>query len=188
MSQSAINPIRWTNDDLELLKADEWKQYEIINGELFVTRAPHIFHQRTAGRIYAELLLWSQETGQGEPLMTPGIIFSDTDNVIPDVIWISKERLATLVDEEGHLTGAPELVIEVLSPGSTNERRDREAKRKLYSLKGVQEYWIVDWRLHQVEVYRRENARLELLGTFLETDELTTPLLAGFQCPVERLF
>ena len=164
MSQTTVNAIRWTNADLELLEADEWKRYEIVDGELFVTRVPHIGHQGTAGRIYARLLLWSEETGRGEPFMTPGVIFSDADNVIPDVIWISQERLATLVDEEGHLTGAPELIVEVLSPGATNERRDRQAKLKLYSLKGVQEYWIVDWHLRQVEVYRRENAQLRAIA------------------------
>ena len=78
--------------------------------------------------------------------------------------------------------------MEVLSPGSTNERRDRQAKLKLYSLKGVQEYWIVDWRLHQVEVYRRENARLRAIATLLAADEMTSPLLPGFQCQVARFF
>jgi Uma2 family endonuclease len=188
MSQGAVNAIRWTSADLELLATDEWKRYEIIDGELFVTRAPHIGHQGTAGRIHAELLFWSRETGLGQPFTTPGIVFTDTDNVIPDVIWISNERLAVLVDEKGHLTGAPELVVEVLSYGSTDERRDREAKLKLYSLKGVQEYWIVDWRLRQVEIYRRENTQLQMLGTLLATDEMTSPLLPGFRCKVERFF
>ena len=188
MSQANVDAIRWTIADLELLEADEWKRYEIVDGELFVTRAPHLGHQDTAGQIYARLLLWSKETGRGKPFITPGVIFSDADNVIPDVIWISQERLAILVDEEGHLTGAPELIVEVLSPGSNNERRDRQAKLKLYSLKGVQEYWIVDWRLHQVEVYRRENTQLRAFSTFLPEDEITSPLLPGFQCQVARFF
>jgi Uma2 family endonuclease len=188
MSQPAINPIRWTSADLNLLAADEWKRYEIVDGELFVTRAPHIGHQGTAGRIYARLLAWSEETGLGEPFMTPGVIFTDADNVIPDVVWISKERLNMLVDEDGHLTGSPELVVEVLSAGSTNERRDREAKLKLYSLKGVQEYWIVDWRLRQIEIYRRENMQLQAISTLLTTDEVTSPLLPRFHCKIERFF
>lgn len=90
-----------------------------------MSRAPHISHQDAAGQIYARLLFWSEETGLGKPFIAPGVIFSDADNVIPDVIWISKERLATIVDDEGHLTGAPELIVEVLSSGSINERRDR---------------------------------------------------------------
>ena len=92
----------------------------------------------------ARLLLWSEETNLGQPILTPGLIFSDADNVIPNVGWVSKERLATILDDEGHLTGAPELIVKVLSAGVTNEGRDKEAKLKLYFLKGVQEYWIVD--------------------------------------------
>lgn len=188
MTQTPTGETLWTTTDLELLATNEWKRYEIVNGELYVTRAPHVGHQDTAGRIYARLLIWSEDTDLGKPLMTPGLIFSDVDNVIPDVVWVSHERLANLVDEEGHLTGAPELIVEVLSAGAHNERRDREVKLKLYSLKGVQECWIVDWRLQQVEIYRRENARLRLMATLLPTDEITSPLLPGFCCRVQRFF
>lgn len=188
MFQAAINTIRWTRADLELLEADEGRRYEIIEGELFVTRAPHIGDQDAARRIYARLLLWSEETGLGKPLITPSVIFTETDNVSPDVVWMTQERLATIVDDEGHFTGAPGLVVEVLSPGSTNQRRDRQAKLRLYSLTGVQEYWIVDWHLRQVEIYRRENAQLQAISTILATDQITSPLLPGFQCKIERFF
>jgi Uma2 family endonuclease len=188
MTQKIVDKIRWTSSDVELLVADEWKRYEIIDGELFVNRAPHIGHQDAIGQIYAKLLLWSQDTGFGKPLITPGIIFSDADNVIPDLVWVSNDRLAIMLDEEGHLTDAPELIVEVLSSGTTNERRDHEAKLKLYSLKGVPEYWIVDWKLQQVEVYRREQTQLQLVGTFLPADEIYSPLLPNFRCQVEYFF
>ncbi len=184
----ATDKIRWTIADLEVLAADEWKRYEIIDGELFVSRAPHIHHQDSGGNIYIELQLWSRKSGLGKALFTPGIIFSDADNVIPDVVWISNERLEQLVDDEGHLTGAPELIVEVLSAGNTNERRDKEAKLKLYSIKGVKEYWIVDWRLRQIEVYRRENAQLVLIATLMENDEITSPILPGFSCGIQQFF
>lgn len=58
----------------------------------------------------------------------PGLIFSDSDNVAPDVTWVSYERLAQIQDEAGHFRGAPELVVEVLSPGKANEDRDRDRK------------------------------------------------------------
>jgi Uma2 family endonuclease len=180
--------IRWTTADLELLAADEWKRYEIIDGELFVTRAPHIGHQDAGGNIYVELQIWSRTSGLGKAILTPGLIFSDADNVIPDVVWISNERLAQLVDSDGHLTGAPELIIEVLSEGSLNQQRDRIAKLKLYSIKGVQEYWIVDWRLQQVEIYRRQNTVLTQITTLLIDDRISSPLLPGFSCEVKRFF
>ena len=178
--------VRWTTADLELLP-DNGNRYEIIDGELFVTRAPHWKHQQTCGRIYAAVDAWSQSTGLGEATISPGIIFSDADNVIPDVVWASKERLAVLLDEAGHLTAAPELIVEVLSAGVEQERRDREAKLKLYSVRGVQEYWLVDWRKQQVEVYRREKATLRLIATLFSQDELTSPLLPGFSCSVAQI-
>ncbi|MFN6482936.1 MULTISPECIES: Uma2 family endonuclease [unclassified Nostoc] len=187
MSQSIDERIRWTSADLELFP-DNGNRYEIIDGELFVTRAPHWGHQKATGNIYAELRGWSLSTGLGEAVPNPGIIFSDADNVIPDVVWLSKERLATLLDNEGHLTGAPELVVEVLSPGVQNERRDREVKLKLYASRGVQEYWILNWQLQQVEVYRREKAVLKLAATLFAIDDLSSPLLPNFVCTVARLF
>ena len=180
--------IRWTTSDIELFSQDEGKRYEIIDGELFVTRSPHINHQDASGNIYFELQTWSRKTGQGKALFTPGILFSDADNVVPDVVWISQEKLGTLLDDEGHLRGAPELVIEVLSPGKVNEKRDKEAKLKLYSSQGVEEYWIVSWQLKTVEVYRRENLQLKLVATLLNNDELTSTLLPNFSCDLRRFF
>ncbi len=188
MSQTLPEKVRWTIADLELLAADEWKRYEIIDGELFVTRAPHLRHQSVLRNICSAIDQWSDQTQLGEVFPTPGLIFSDADNVIPDAIWISVERMAQLTDDAGHFTGAPELVIEILSPGETNERRDRQAKLKLYSVQGVEEYWIVSRELQQVEVYRRENAVLKRVATYTSQDSITSPVLPGFQCPVQRFF
>jgi Uma2 family endonuclease len=116
------------------------------------------------------------------------VIFADDDDVAPDVVWISHTRRAAALGSDGHLHAAPELVVEVLSPGSTNERRDREAKLKLYSRRGVLEYWIVDWRTQQVEVYQREDLALHLVATLHPTDRLTSLLLPGFSCEVATLF
>ncbi|MGB7414306.1 MAG: Uma2 family endonuclease [Thermosynechococcaceae cyanobacterium] len=81
MSQATSQTVRWTTADVELLAADEWKRYEIIDGELFVTRAPHWGHQSTSTNICAFLRDWSQKTGLGRVVHTPGIIFSDADSV-----------------------------------------------------------------------------------------------------------
>jgi Uma2 family endonuclease len=179
--------VRWTSADLEVLPEGSTR-YEIVDGELFMTRAPDWNHQETCSNIARELSQWSRQSGRGRVSVAPGVIFSDSDNVIPDVVWISHERFAAIVDEAGHLTGAPELVVEVLSPGAQNERRDRDAKLKLYSVRGVHEYWIADWRGQQIDIYRRSQAVLHPAATLFAADELTTPLLPGFACPVRHLF
>lgn len=187
MNQSATEQVRWTVADLDLLP-DNGTRYEIIDGELFMTRAPRWSHQQLAGNICTEINRSAQTIAVGRAVMTPGIIFSEADNVIPDVVWASYARLEVLLNEAEHLTGAPELIVEVLSPGADNERRDREVKLKLYANQGVQEYWIADRQLQQVQVYRRQGATLKLVATLLANDEMTSPLLPGFNCLVATFF
>ncbi|NER81074.1 MAG: Uma2 family endonuclease [Leptolyngbya sp. SIO1D8] len=181
------NRVRWTIADLDLFPEDG-RRYEIIDGELIVTRAPRWSHQEVAGRIFAALDNWCLNTGAGRAALGPGIIFTDEDNVIPDVVWASTERLNQLLNEAEHLTGAPELVVEVLSPGEKNEQRDKQLKLKLYSQQGVQEYWIVNKNLRQVQVYRRNEAVLTLVLTLQDSDSLTSPLLPAFACPLSHIF
>jgi Uma2 family endonuclease len=179
---------RYTTADLDALPKVEGVRYEIIDGELHVSAQPRWEHQYACSAGIAELEAWGYARALGVTLGAPGLIFADDDNVAPDVVWISHDRLAQIEDEGGHLGGAPELVIEVLSPGSENMQRDREKKLALYSRRGVDEYWIVDWRFRTVDQYRRAGDKLELIATLTGDDELTSPLLAGFRCPVSRFW
>lgn len=183
------NTLRWTTQDLDAMPNDGgWKRYEIIDGELYVTRAPHIRHQGVASKLHVRLENWSEQTGLGSAFEVPGVVFTPTDAVIPDVIWISQERLTDNVDDAGHITIAPELMVEILSPGEKNETRDKRVKLKLYSLYGVQEYWIANWQLKTLEVYRRDNAQLQLVHTLMIGDTLTSPLLPGFSVDLSQIF
>ena len=188
MLSTTTNPVHWTISDLAIFEGDRKNRYEIIDGELFVTRAPDWKHQAVCINVGTVLKLWSEQSGLGEAAVNPGIVFSESDNVIPDVVWASHERLERLLDDAGHLTAAPELVVEVLSPGKANEQRDREAKLKLYSVRGVLEYWIVNFKEQSVEVYRRDQAVLKLAAILYRQDDLTSPTLPGFSCLVSRLF
>jgi Uma2 family endonuclease len=184
-----VNSLYWTTADLNAMPDDGgWLRHEIIAGELFVTRAPHIHHQGAGGNIHFELESWSRQTKLGKPFQTPGVIFTPTDAVIPDVVWASQSRLANGIDEVGHFTIAPELVVEILSAGEQNEQRDKSVKLKLYSRYGVQEYWIVNWQLQTIEIYRRTDAQLQLVATLLAGDNLTSPLLPGFKVEIDRVF
>lgn len=184
-----MNAIRWTSQDLEAMPEDG-KRYEIIDGELYVSTQPHWNHQIVCSRINAFLVNWSEQTQLGEASIAPGLIFAEDDDVAPDLVWVSNKRLDAVYEDDGKLHGAPELVIEVLSPGNTNVNRDRDAKRKLYSRRGVSEYWIVSWPKRQIEVYRRDPqaALLEQVQTLYEGDFFTSPLLPGFECPVSKIF
>jgi len=177
----------WTVDDLELFPDDTLRR-EIIAGELFVSRAPHPDHQRVLRNLATPLDLWNRRVGRGRLEWGVGLVFSPTDAVIPDLVWASHERWARIVNAEGRLVAAPELVVEVLSPGEENARRDRELKRKLYAVYGVDEYWIVDPLQQAVEVYRRAAGQLERAATLRVGDTLGSPLLPDFALPVAAVF
>src|SRR5262245_5354028 len=86
---------RWTTADLDQFPDNAELRYEIINGELHVSKAPNWYHQLVAERISRALGNWNQESGAGAVASAPGIILEDQDNLIPDVIWISNQRLTS---------------------------------------------------------------------------------------------
>ena len=107
--------------------------------------------------------------------------------MIPDLVFFRREREKQITSED-YLVAAPELVIEVLSPGRENVSRDRVGKRQLYAKHGVNEYWIVDSENRAVEIYRLTSEKLELATMLKGQDEITSPLLPGFTCPLANIF
>ena len=169
--------------DLDSMPEDG-NRYELIEGELFVSCAPSLTHQ---GIVVSLLFAFSQylrENPIGKVWPGPGVIFSDFSGVIPDVIYISNERQKEIATG-ARVSGAPDLIIEILSPGAENERRDRHAKRQPYRKYGVKEYWIVDPEKRAIQVYR--SSKLRLVATLSLRDEVTTPLLPGFSCKVKEI-
>ena len=113
-----------TVDDLEIMPEDD-NRYELIEGELIVSRAPGFTHQEVLGNVRDPIKSFLNENPIGRVVFTPGVIFDQFNSAIPDLIFISNERLAKLLSESGHLIGAPELLIEIVSTGMENSRRDR---------------------------------------------------------------
>ena len=111
-------------------------------------------------------------------------MFSDTDVVQPDLLFVSNER--SYIVNEINIQGAPDLVIEILSPSSAE--RDRTFKRSLYARNGVGEYWLVDPENKTVEVLRLGDHGFEPTATFGEADTLTTPLLEGLRLNLDEVF
>jgi Uma2 family endonuclease len=165
-------------------------RYEVIDGDLYVSTQPSASHQFTTGEVFGELRSWGQTSRQGVALLAPGLIFSEDNNAAPDVVWLSNTRLQEILGEDGKLHGAPELVVEVVSPGEKNERRDREAKLFLYSRHGVDEYWIIDPQAQSVDVFRRQPDAplLRHSVTWKQGELMESPLLPGFRVPVGQLF
>jgi Uma2 family endonuclease len=167
---------------------DDGNRYELIEGELYVSASPSFFHQDILGNLFTAFKDYLRSNPVGTVTLGVGVIFDDFNGVIPDLVYFSHERRKHILKGE-RFCGAPEIVIEILSPGASNERRDRHIKRNLYSSRGVDEYWIVDPDTRTIEVYRqRKEGGLESVATLQESGDLTTPLLAGFRMRIATLF
>jgi Uma2 family endonuclease len=166
---------------------DDSNRYELIKGELFVSGAPGIPHQRLLNNLQFAFGSYLNENPIGIVVPGAGAVFSDYDAVIPDLVLVRNERWSEVVTEV-RFTGAPDLVIEILSPGKENRDRDLLVKRQLYAKYGVAEYWIVDAENRLVQVYRLQKQQLENVETCRSGEEITTPLLPGFQLSVSTIF
>jgi Uma2 family endonuclease len=183
---SRIEPLM-TVADLEAFPDDDGNRYELIEGELFVSCAPGLTHQIVSDNIIYLFRRYLDDHPIGIVVSTIGLILSEYSGVIPDIVFIKHESAPRIVSGE-RLTSAPELVIEILSSGSQNIRRDRVAKYQLYGKYDVGEYWLVDREKQAVEIYRLQDTSLKLVGVFTSGDELTTPVLPGFSCSTEQVF
>jgi len=178
-------PELFTNKDVERFATDEFCRYELIGGEIIVSTAPRYIHQLLSMRIAVQFSKYLENNPIGEILTTPGLIFSEFDGVIPDLIFITHERRDEILNEDdGKFHGAPELVIEILSPGRVNARRDLQIKRELYEIYGVPEYWAVKPQEKEIEVFKVGQER----KIYAENELLETPFLPEFKLSVKQLF
>ncbi|HLY60266.1 MAG TPA: Uma2 family endonuclease [Terriglobia bacterium] len=175
--------IRLTYDDFCLLPSDG-KRYEVIDGELLVTPSPNFLHQSVVTNLTYHLSAYLINHPFGRVLVSPfDVVFSQFDVVEPDILYVSKARSSVLTDK--NVQGAPDLVIEVLSPSTA--KIDRTIKLKLYARFGVEEYWIIDPEGPAAEIYRRDKEGLELAATLDGQGLLTSPLFPGFNLPLQKL-
>ena len=166
---------------------DDGNKYELIEGEIYMSRAPSLTHQITLQNFQVALLSYVTINPIGIVVPGPGVIFDDFNGVIPDIVFFSHERRAEIASGD-RLSGAPDLVVEIISPGAENERRDRVLKRRLYGRFGVKEYWLVDLAGRSVEVYDLADDGLELTAMFAGDDEMTSAVLPGFHAKLADLF
>lgn len=175
-----------TIEDLDALP-DDGNIYELIEGELIVSSAPTLWHQRAIKNLTHFIQSHLDRNPIGEVFPTPGVIFDKYNSVIPDIVFLTNEQLEA-VGADAHIHLAPALAVEVVSPGRENARRDRVKKLRLYDKFGVGEYWVADPESRTLEIYRRDGGALALAATLSGEDEISTPLLPGFTCTPARVF
>jgi Uma2 family endonuclease len=173
--------------DLDAFPDDDGMRYELIEGELFVSCAPGLPHQLVLTNLVTELTIYLRQNPIGIAVTGPGAVFSNYDAVIPDLVFASKERLDSIVGND-RFVAAPELVVEIVSPGKENRARDLIAKRRLYGKYGVQEYWIVDAENKSVTIFQLTRSTLAQIRIAQNGDEITSPLLPEFTLKVSSIF
>ena len=173
--------------DLDAFPDDDGKRYELIEGELFVSCALGLPHQLVLNNLLLQLGKYLENNPVGLIVPGPGAVFSNCDAVIPDLVFVSNERWDRIIGND-RFVAAPDLVVEIVSPGSENRARDLKAKRRLYGKYGVQEYWIVDSENRSVLVFRLQGTSLEQVSFLKHDDEITSPLLPRLVLKLTEVF
>jgi len=145
-----------------LLLPDDRNRYEILEGELSVTPAPSTKHQTASGNLFILLAQYIKERDLGKLFYAPiDLILESTSVLQPDLLFVSKARRHIITDRA--VEGAPDLVIEILSP--TTSRTDRVTKAQIYARYRVPVYWIVDVEREVIEIYLLEVESYRLAAT-----------------------
>ncbi|MGH7491037.1 MAG: Uma2 family endonuclease [bacterium] len=164
---------------------EDTKRYEIIEGELYMSPAPNVRHQIIITNLLGMIWSFLQDHPIGRIFPAPtDVLLSDVDILQPDLVFLSNEKFDRLT--RANIQGAPDLVVEVFSPGT--EKRDRTLKLKKYSEFGVGEYWMVSEENATLEVWRRQEDKLVFHSLLEGQQALTTPLMPGLEILLQKLF
>lgn len=166
---------------------DDGNIYELFEGELSVAKAPSLKHQEIIARFATILTNYLDQNPIGQMWVTPGVIFDEYNSAIPDLAYVSKERIPQIASGI-HIVGAPDLAVEIMSPGSENVRRDQVVKRQTYARFGIKEFWIVEPLVEVLEISRLQNNILVSVGKFRNNNEITSPLLPNLNFRVSDVF
>jgi len=151
---------RVTAAEFDEFTAQDERRFELIDGEIIEMTPPKIKHQRIVGRLYRHI---DDIKPDGEVFISPVEVYLDAYNVPqPDIAWVAGNSTCEIT--ENRLIGAPDLVIEILSPSTA--KRDKTAKFRLYEQHGTREYWMVDPENNLVEVWKHGESGFERQGVY----------------------
>ncbi len=158
---------------------------QLIDGELVLAPSPTTRHQSVVFNLAVALRGFVRQQGLGSVMLAPLDVFLTANDVYqPDIFFISNERRG--IRTAANIQGAPDLVVEILSPST--ERHDRGRKQEIYGRLGVREYWIVDPQAETVEVLAESDSGLTATATYGFEDSLVSPLLPGLSIPLGEVF
>jgi Uma2 family endonuclease len=164
---------------------DDGKRYEVIDGQLYATPPPITEHQGVAGVLYGYIGHYVRERQLGRVYFAPiGVVLDDENGLQPDLVYVTRERLE-IISRRG-IEGAPDLVVEILSPST--RVRDRGIKLRRYAAAGVPHYWIVNPRSRELEARRITEHGYELSGKFGPGSVFRPELFPDLEIPIDELW
>lgn len=160
--------------------------FQLVEGELFFMASPVRQHQKILVALLGQLYNYLKAHPIGEVYVAPSDVELDSKNVFePDIYYVSRER-AHILTRQG-ASGAPDLVVEILSPSTA--RLDLEKKRAVYLRAGVRELWFIWPSRAEVAVQWSEEWPDGESERVLRSGEvLATPILPGLEIAVAELF
>jgi Uma2 family endonuclease len=183
MSSETLSKLT-TYDDYRNLP-DDGNQYQIIGGDLHMTPAPSVSHQRISKKIFKIIDDYVTANKRGEVLFAPvDVILSMTDVVQPDILFVAGERLNIITEK--NIVEAPDLIVEILSEHT--ESIDRNRKKELYERFGVQEYWLVDPANRQIDQFVLRNKAFVLKASAGADQTISSAILDGCNIPLNQIF
>ena len=164
---------------------DDGRRYEILEGELSVTPSPSRSHQEFAANLLVVLKQFVTAHGLGTVFMAPfDVILEKTSVVVPDLCFVGRERLEVVTERA--VEGAPDLIVEILSPGTA--RRDRGEKAQLYARHGVRHYWLADPDARVLETLELDAGRYRETARLTGDARFTPTLFPGLEISLSSLW
>jgi Uma2 family endonuclease len=182
-SELVPEPVQLTYEDLRQMPEDG-RRYELMEGDIEVTPAPLIGHQRISSNLQMILTGHVEEGGLGVLLAAPVDVILDRGTVVePDLVYVARDHLAILTERA--IEGPPDLVVEILSPST--EERDRGVKRRIYARHGIPHYWLVDPVASTLSELVLEQRAYALRGTY-RAGSARTLCFPSLEISLERVF
>lgn len=139
----------------------EGTRCEVVENQLYMRPAPIRKHQRISGIIQSKLFAFVEENGLGEVYDAPTDVYIDEKNIFqPDIFFVSNKNRKALTYKG--IEGAPDLVIEILSP--SNSDHDSVRKKAVYERCGVKEFWIIDLEARSVHGFILNKGKYQSIG------------------------
>lgn len=159
--------------------------YELHEGKIIFMPTPSPLHQIVSANLLVAIHNFIKKNQLGRVFAAPmDTVFTPTDVLQPDLLFLSKERLHLIGDKK--IEGAPDLVVEILSP--SNSSRAMSYKKFVYEVCDVNEYWVIHLEKKTITQYIKIENELFPHKIFQATDTLTSTVLKGFELSVEEIF